>query len=489
MAATCSMKCLFGTNLRWKIISAQTGSIQNCIGFCDRLYCSFPDSKPLHELCSLVSTAIGGLHDLESSLDRYKESLSPPLVSQVMDFCKDNGTPSRRLLRFFSWSRKNLDLALPDTDFNSAIQVFSKKMDHTAVEMLISDLRKEGRALDPHTYGIVAETLVKLGREDEALGIFKNLEKFKCPQDGVTITAIVSALCSKGHAKKAEGVVWHHKHNIKGIEPVIYRSLLYGWCAAENVKEARRIVKEMRSIGIMPDLFCFNVLLRCLCKQNLKRNPSGLLPEALNVMMEMRSYNVAPNSISYNIVLSCLGRARRVKESCRLLDTMKKSMCALDWVSYYLVVRVLYLSGRFGKGNKLVDEMIESGLVPQRKFYYDLIGILCGVERVNHALDLFERMKRSELGGYEPVYDVLIPKLCSGGDFQKGRELWVEAEQRGLSLCCSQQLLDPSITKVFRPARKVEKDEIKLLEFKEEKSRSKQVHVRQKRKRSAKHNR
>ncbi|OWM65266.1 hypothetical protein CDL15_Pgr008856 [Punica granatum] len=440
----------------------------------------------VNELCSLVSTAIGGLDDLELRLDQFKDSLTPSLVTRVVELCKDSEVPSRRVLRFFSWSRKNLDSGLQDTDFNFAIRVFSEKKDHTAVEMLLSDLRKESRALDPRTYGVVAETLVKLGREDEALGIFKNLDKFKCPQDGVTVTAIVSALCSKGHAKKAEGVVWHHKSKIEGIEPLIYRSLLYGWSVKENVKEARRIIKEMRSLRIIPDLFCFNVFLRCLCKQNLKRNPSGLVPEALNVMMEMRSYNIHPTSVSYNILLSCLGRARRVKESCQLLETMKKSGCAPDWVSYYLVVRVLYLTSRFGKGNKMVDEMIEGGLVPERKFYYDLIGILCGVKRVNHALDLFERMKRSELGGYGPVYDVLIPKLCRGGDFNMGRELWEEAERTGINLSCSPDLLDPSITEVFRPVKKVEKDKIKLMGLRQEKSQPKQIQVRLKRKRRTK---
>ncbi|KAK4768535.1 hypothetical protein SAY87_003676 [Trapa incisa] len=484
MTERCSMNC----NPRWKNLSVHAMGTQNCFILCGRFYCSFSDSSLLQELCSLLSTSIGGLDELESNLNRYKDSLSPQLVSQMMDICKDNGTPSRRLLRFFSWSRKNLALTLSDADFNSAIRVFSKKMDHTAVELLISDIRKEGRSLDRQTYGIVAETLVKLRREDEALGIFKNLEKFNCPQDEVTVTAIVSALCSKGHAKKAEGVVWHHKDKIEGIKPLIYRSLLYGWSGAENVKEARRIIKEMRSMGIMPDLFCFNMFLRCLCKQNLKKNPSGLLPEALNVMMEMRTYNIAPNSISYNIVLSCLGRTRRVKEVFRLFSIMK-SACALDWVSYYLTVRVLYLSGRFGKGNLLVDEMIEKGYVPGRKFYYDLIGILCGVERVNHAIDLFERMKMGELGGYGPVYDVLIPKLCRSGDFEKGRELWEEAEQGGVQLSCSQHLLDPSITEVFIPVRKVEKEEIKLLELKEDKSQLKCVRAKQKRKRSNKHRR
>ncbi|KAJ9140490.1 hypothetical protein P3X46_031131 [Hevea brasiliensis] len=414
----------------------------------------------LQEMCKVISTSIGSLDDLESSLDGFRVSLTSPLVTQIMDSCKHEA-PTRRLLRFFLWSNKRLVSEMKNEDFNHAIRVLAEKKDHTAMQILISDLRKEGRVMEAQTFGLIAETLVKLGREDEALGIYKNLDKFKCPRDSKTVTAIVSALCAKGHAKKAYGVFWHHKDLLSEVKPCIYRSLLYGWSMLENVKEARKIIKEMKGDGIMPDLFCFNTFLKCLCERNLKRNPSGLVPEALNVMMEMRSYRIEPNSISYNILLSCLGRARRVQESCRMLELMKKSNCAPDWVSYYLVVKILYLTGRFGKGIKIVDEMIVAGLVPDHKFYYDLIGVLCGVERVNFALELFERMKRSTIGGYGPVYDVLIPKLCTEGNFEKGKELWDEAMAMDVTLCCSIDVLDPSITKIFKPTRKVE-EEVRL---------------------------
>ncbi|WCJ35907.1 Pentatricopeptide repeat (PPR) superfamily protein [Euphorbia peplus] len=380
-----------------------------------------------------------------------------------MDSCKYEA-PSRRLLRFFLWSCKRLDFDTKDEDFNHAIRVLAEKKDHTGMQILISDFRKEDRVMEARTFGVVADTLVKLGREDEALGIFKNLDKFNCAKDSVTVSAIISALCSKGHAKKASGVVWHHKDEISEVKPFVYRSLLYGWSVQENVKEARNVLKEMKGEGIMPDLFSYNTFLRCLCEKNLKRNPSGLVPEALNVMMEMRSYRIEPNSISYNILLGCLRRARRVQESCRILERMKSSGCSPDWISYYLVIKVLYITGRFGRGNKLVDEMIETGVVPNRKFYYDLIGVLCGVERVNFALKLFECMKRSEMGGYGPVYDVLIPKVCRGGNFEKGKELWDEAVAMGVSLQCSVNVLDPSVTEVFVPTRKVE-EEVKLQSF------------------------
>ncbi|GAB2289685.1 hypothetical protein Dimus_023993 [Dionaea muscipula] len=424
-----------------------------------------PCPKPeLEELCRVVSNVIGGLDDLESSLNACKVDLTSSLVIQVIDQCKAQ-VPTRRLLRFFTWSSKILKCALEDTDFNYAIRVMAKRKDHKAIEILLSDLQNQRRVLDSHTFSVVADTLVKLGKEDDALGIFKNLYLFKCPQDKVTVSAIVNALCAKGHARRAEGVVWHHKDKLSGVESTTYRALLYGWSFQENVKEARRILQEIKSNKkLVLDLYCYNTFLRCLCEYNLKHNQSGLVPETLNVMMEMRSYKIAPNSISFNILLSCLGRARRVKESLNILESMKRSGCEPDWVTYYLITRVLFLTGRFGKGNQMVEQMIQGrGLQPPLKFYYDLIGLLCGVERVNHALALFERMKTSSAGGggygYGPVYDVLITKLCKGGDFVKGRELWNEAMKMGIPLSCPSSVLDPSVTEVFVLERKEDQSE------------------------------
>ncbi|KAB2609400.1 pentatricopeptide repeat-containing protein [Pyrus ussuriensis x Pyrus communis] len=227
-----------------------------------------PASSPpeLQELCTIVSSAIGGLDDLESSLNEFSASLTSSLVTQVIDSCKSEA-PTRRLLRFFSWCHKNLGYGLQDKDYNYGIRVFAEKKDHTAMNIVLSDLVKAGRVMEAQTFGLVTEALVKLGKEDEALGMFKNLDKYKCPQDGVTVTAIVNALCAQGHAKRAEGVVLHHRDKIAGIEPCIYKSLLYGWSVQENVKEARKIIKEMKSIRIMPDLFCYNTFLRGFCLQ------------------------------------------------------------------------------------------------------------------------------------------------------------------------------------------------------------------------------
>lgn len=235
-----------------------------------------PISTPplLQDLCDIVTSTVGGLDDLESSLNKFKGSLTSPLVAQVIDSVKHEAH-TRRLLRFFLWSNKNLSNDLEDKDYNYALRVFTEKKDYTAMDILLGDFKKQGRVMEAQTFGVVAETYVKLGKEDEALGIFKNLDKYKCLIDEFTVTAIINALCSKGHAKRAEGVAWHHKDKIKGALPCVYRSLLYGWSLERNVKESRRIIQEMKTNGVTPDLVCYNTFLRCLCEGNLRNNPSG----------------------------------------------------------------------------------------------------------------------------------------------------------------------------------------------------------------------
>ncbi|KAL8144606.1 hypothetical protein AgCh_002970 [Apium graveolens] len=448
-------KMFFLLNPRWKnsflhlfIVPKQR---QQCVSF----YSAIPTSSSFRDLCNVVCNGIGSLDDLEVSLNKFKVPLTSSLVTQVLQSCKHQAA-TRRLLRFFLWSRTTLESKLEDKDFNFAIRYFSEIKDFTAIDILMSDFGKDGRAMETTTFAEVAHTLVKLGMEDQALGVFKNLNKFKCAYSSATVTAMVSALCAKGHTKRAEGVISHHKHAISSVKPCIYRNLLYGWSVKGNVIEARRIFKNMIAAGIMPDLYCFNTFLRCICKRNLKSNPSALIPSALNVIMEMRTYKLEPTSVTYNILLSSLSKCRRVKESIKILDTMKDSGCSPDWFSYYVVARVLYLTGRFGIGKRLVDEMVEVGIVPEGKFYYDLVGVLCGVDRPNYALELFELMKKSSLGGYGPIYDLIIPKLCRGGDFIKARELWDEAIAMGVDLQVSSDVLDPSVTEVFKPTRKVE---------------------------------
>nr|UPT48956.1 pentatricopeptide repeat protein AaPPR1186 [Agave angustifolia] len=453
-----------------------------------------------NRLVDIVSSGVGGLQEMEDSLDRLGVKVTPSLVTHVITSSSRNGgggsSSSRRLLRFFSWCRRNSSEELGDEVFNRAIRAFSEMKDITAVEIAMLDLQKAGRKVDRETFAHVAETLVNLGRPEKAVSLFRDIEEKQRLRwrdaegdDDVggwsSVTAAVHALCAKGHARKAQGILWHHKDKVKTeAEVQHHRSLiLHGWAVHGNAKEVRRIMEEMKSSGNHPSLASYHDLLRCVCKRNLKFNPSALVPEATNVMTEMRSSGISPTTVSFNILLSCLGKTRRVKEACRIIFSMMQGEegeeATPDSVSYYLVIRLLYLTGRFGRGNKLLNRMIEAEdkgmMMPRAKprFYHDLIGVLCGTGNVEHALKTFERMKKrccycqvdedkpinnANLG---PTYDMLIAKLCRNGKFDLGRHLWDDANEQGVTLRCSSDLLEPlKAPQVFHPTKKTSKEKI-----------------------------
>uniref|UniRef100_M8CDB6 non-specific serine/threonine protein kinase n=1 Tax=Aegilops tauschii TaxID=37682 RepID=M8CDB6_AEGTA len=433
-----------------------------------RAMCSgaWQDGESEAAVRDVVCFGSGSLDEVGSRLDRLNFAISPALVRRVIDSCSERSDSGRRLLRFLSWCRSKDPAGLGDEEHDRAIAVLARMGDLTAIKIAVGDGEKDGRRMAPETFTAVVEALVKAGKEDDAVRLFRGLERQKLlPQQGpgaggegiwCSSLAMVQTLCMKGYAREAQGVVWHHKSELSA-EPmvsIVQRSLLHGWCVHGNAKEARRVLDDIKSSGCPLGLPSFNDFLNCVCHRNLKFNPSALVSEAMDILTEMRSYGVTPDSSSFNILLSCLGRARRVKEAYKILYLMREGEegCSPDWVSYYLVVKVLYLTDRIIRGKRLVEDMLESGVLPTAKFFHGLIGILCGTEKVDHALDMFKIMKSCGLVDTH-TYDLLIEKLSRSGRFEVAKELWDDATKNGIVLGCSSDLLDPLKTEVFRPVR------------------------------------
>ncbi|CAA7403714.1 unnamed protein product [Spirodela intermedia] len=417
--------------------------------------------QPLQLLREVVVDGVGGLDEMESALDQLDIQVSPSLVSQVFDSCDAGAGDTRRLLRFFAWSRRRTQDALWGDPFTRAIRTFAARGDAPAMGILISDLQRDHRHMEADTFAFAAEFLVKLGRPDDCLRLLKMQGAAAGGRRPITserILAVVHALCGRGHAERAAGLVGRYRGELGAAEmAAASRSLLHGWCVGRNAREARKVLEEMKSAGARPGRAAYDALLRCLCERNLKFNPSALVPEAFSVMAEMRAAGEAPAAVSGNILLSCLARARRVKEAYSVLQSMRRAegkRPPADWISYYLVARVLYLTGRFIRGNRVIRQMLEDGVAPEPRFFRRLVGLLCGVESLDIALEVFDHMRGlcapQDCG---PVYDLLIAKLCRSGRFDSVRRLCDDAAARGVLLGCSRELLDSSKKEVFEPAK------------------------------------
>ncbi|KAL4383025.1 hypothetical protein GQ457_15G006280 [Hibiscus cannabinus] len=101
----------------------------------------------------------------------------------------------------------------------------------------------------------------------------------------------------------------------------------------------------------------------------VEEDPFGLQSEAEKVLLDMEFYGVPRNVETFNVLLGNL---------------CKKSA---------------------GFGDQL-----------GKKEYYGFLKILCGIERVEHAMTIFKKMK-AEAGGCKPgiksTYDLLMEKWCA----------------------------------------------------------------------------
>ncbi|KAF0929772.1 hypothetical protein E2562_024460 [Oryza meyeriana var. granulata] len=250
----------------------------------------------------VVCSGAGSLDEVGGMLDRLGVAVSPAMVRRVIDSCSERGDSSRRLLRFLSWCRSKDPWGLGDEALDRAIGALARMGDLTALRIAVGYAEKDGRRMSPETFTVVVETLVKTGKEDEAVRLFRGLERQRLlPQcdagvggEGIwsSSLAMVQALCMKGHAREAQGVVWHHKRELL-VEPmvsIVQRSLLHGWCVHGNAKEARSVLDDIKSSHSPLGLPSFNDYLHCLCHRNLKFNPSALVPEAMDILAEMMSY-------------------------------------------------------------------------------------------------------------------------------------------------------------------------------------------------------
>jgi len=124
----------------------------------------------------VVCFGSGSLDEVGSRLDRLGVAVSPHLVGRVIDSCGETGGGSgRRLLRFLAWCRSKHPGALGAEALDRAIGALALAGDLTAMRIAITDAEKDGRRMAPETFSTVVDALVKAGREDEVVCLFRGL--------------------------------------------------------------------------------------------------------------------------------------------------------------------------------------------------------------------------------------------------------------------------------------------------------------------------
>lgn len=350
-------------------------------------------------------------------------------------------------LDFLNWAKSRPDFESSDEVYSYFVDYFGRRKDFKATHELLVDDR--GGVPGVKCFEALVDRLVRAGRPTQAVALFDKMEKdYGFLRNMDSLKFIVSSLCERGYASYAEKLVKSLASDFFPDE-YICDALISGWCIDGKLEEVRRLVDEMHRGGFEISTFAYNSILDCVCRLCREKDPFRLQAEAENVLLEMEKNGVPRDVNTFNVLITNLCKIRKTEDAMKLFSRMGEWGCYPDETTHLVLIKSLYQAARVGEGDEMIDRMKSAGYgdALDKKAYYEFLKILCGIERIDHAMSVFAKMKDD---GCEPgikTYDLLMGKLCAHGRLDKANVLYKKADSSGLSVEPKAYKVDPRFAK------------------------------------------
>ncbi|KAG2402238.1 Pentatricopeptide repeat-containing protein [Vigna angularis] len=359
--------------------------------------------------------------------------------------------------------------------FKQKIERFRMCSDFKATHDLLSTAAVVG----PKTLESAIDRLVRAGRPSQAVQFFERMERdYGMKRDRCSLKVVVEKLCSKGFASYAEKMVKDLAREFFPDEETC-DLLIRGWCVDGKLEEAQRLAGEMYRGGFELGVGAYNAMLDCVCKLCREKDPFRLDSEVEKMLVEMDFRGVPRNVETFNVLITNLCKIRRTEDALRLFGSMGEWGCHPNGSTFLVLIRSLYQAARLEEGDEMIDRMRSAGYGEflDKKTYYQFLRILCGIERIDHALSVFAMMKADGCVPGVKTYDLLMGKLGSHNRVDRANALFNEAKSRGLPVILKDYAVDPRHLKKKSVVKVVKKRETLPEKMARKRSRLKQIRL------------
>ncbi|KAF6164588.1 hypothetical protein GIB67_032816 [Kingdonia uniflora] len=407
---------------------------------------SNPTIKP--SIAQSISTQLIHVNStipLNQRLDLHFSQINPTpdLIREVFN---QSGNAGRNVLGFHQWVSSKKGFAHNDETYSYLVHFLGKRHDFK----LIHEVLVGGKGvIGEKTMASMIYRLVRAGRETKAVEFFEKMEReYGFVRNKDSLKLIVATLCDHGFASHAEKMVNGLAHEFFPDE-AICDLLVKGWCVDGKLDEAKRLAGEIYRGGFELGPMAYNSILDCVCKLCRKKNPFLLQSEAEKVLLDMDVAGVPRNVETFNVLITNLCKIRKTEEALNLFERMAEWGCSPDSTTYLVLIRSLFQAARIGEGDEMIERMKSAGFGEFLNVneYYGFLKVLCGIERIDHAMKVFSKMKEDDCMPRVKTYDLLVGKLYAHGRPQQANTLLNEATERGVPCEPKVYKLDPRFAK------------------------------------------
>ncbi|WOK99348.1 hypothetical protein Cni_G08060 [Canna indica] len=375
-----------------------------------------------------------------------------PLLAEILNLSPDAG---RSAVDLYRWIVRHRSFTPSDESLSFLVHFLGRRKDFKAVDDLFSEFR---RAAGPISFRAAIDRLVRAGRPTHAVRFFDVAPAdLGIRRDRAALSSLVASLAEHGFPGHAERAVKHYANEVFPDEEIC-TTLVRGWCAAGKLDEARRLMGEILRGGFELGTPAYNAILDCVCRLCRKKDPLRLQLEAEKFLLEMESAGIPRDAETFRVLITNLCKIRKTEDALKLFRKMSEWGCSPDAETYLALVRSLYQAARVSEGDEMVGWMRSAGFGDHldRKAYYGFIKILCGIERVEHAVKVFRMMKGYGHAPGVKTYSLLIEKLATHNQGDRANALFKEAVARGVAVTPNVYKIDKRYVKV-KKEKKVKK--------------------------------
>ncbi|KAG6527100.1 pentatricopeptide repeat-containing protein PNM1, mitochondrial-like [Zingiber officinale] len=411
-------------------------------------------SAELVKISSADSSSSAPSLDLPSyfSLHFSDVRFNTSLLAEILNLSHEAG---RSVIDLYRWIVRYRSFTPSDASLSLVVHFLGRRKDFKAIDSLLSEFR---RTVGPLAFQASLERLARAGRPTQALRFFDAAPtELGIQRNAAALSSLVSALVEHGFPGHAEGAAKQYATEVFPDEGIC-NALIRGWCNAGKLEEARRLMGEIIRGGFDLGTPAYNAILDCVCRLCRKKVPLRLQHEAEKILLEMEASGIPRDAETFRVLISNLCKIRMTEDAMKTFRRMSEWGCSPDAETYLALIRSLYQAARVSEGDEMVGWMRSAGFGDQldRKAYYGFVKILCGIERVEHAMKVFRMMKGYGHAPGVKSYSLLIEKLATHNQGDRANALFKEAVARRVPVTPKVYKIDKSYVKV-KEKKKVKK--------------------------------
>ncbi|RHN44825.1 putative tetratricopeptide-like helical domain-containing protein [Medicago truncatula] len=261
--------------------------------------------------------------------------------------------------------------------FSAVLNAFCKMNAFRQVYQILGLMIGLGIELSVNVWTVLIHHFCKLGKLDVADDLFDKMIQSCCSPNSVTYTPLIKAVME-----------------------------------SDDVTLALRLEQKMNSVGIVPDLVFYNMLIDCLSK-------SGMHEEAIRVFEQK---NFKPDKYTFTSLLSAICRSEQFDLLPKLVQHCKHISRDLVFCNALLISYVK--AGYSSRALELYERMISEGFKPDKYTFAGLLSALCAENRNDEAVKVWRAVTMDHTDDVH-IHTVISNELKKAGQYEQASDVFI----------------------------------------------------------------